>query len=228
MNTKLKILYGLLAIGLIYTVWSTNSDQQSETHSAKIWGTHVNEQGQLDVMGVILGQSNLKEAEKALHTQSERALFIQLDEKGKPLSESVEAFFPTSPDRAKLVIELAADSDIIDRIKKRSYKAQAFPSGSMKIEIAPQELPDVEKLTAKSLTYIPPISLEPEMMEQQFGKPNQHMRDLDGNLHMLYPQIGLDAVIPASGKSLLQFVPPSEFERLTKLINLPEQTEAPQ
>lgn len=226
MSIKIKILYALLAIGLIYTVWPTGEER--DPSSIRVWGSHVNEQGQLNVLGVVLGSTTLKQAEAALYTQSERALFIELGEDGKPIKEAVEAYFPTSPDRAKIVLELVANAELIDRIKKRSYKAKAFPSGSMKIEIAPDETAMLEDLVARSITYIPPISLTVEMMAQQFGAADQELRDVDGNLHLLYPAIGLDAVIPASGKSLLQFVPPTDFERLTSLIKLPETVPVPQ
>ena len=195
MSIKIKILYALLAIGLIYTVWPTGEER--DPSSIRVWGSHVNEQGQLNVLGVVLGSTTLKQAEAALYTQSERALFIELGEDGKPTKEAVEAYFPTSPDRAKIVLELVADAELIDRIKKRSYKAKAFPSGSMKIEIAPDETAMLEDLVARSITYIPPISLTVEMMAQQFGAADQELRDVDGNLHLLYPTIGLDAVIPA-------------------------------
>ncbi len=221
MSIKLKILYGLLAALIVYTIWP--GDNEEEIASIRVWNTQVNEQGQLTVLGITLGKTTLKEAEAALHSQSERGLFVNMAD-GKMVSEHLEAYFPTSPDRAKLVLELVADTDLIDRIKKRAYRVKAFPSGSMKLEIAPDETAYIESLVAKAITYIPPISLTPETLEQQFGKAGSQQRDIDGNLHLLYPHLGLDAVLPASGKPILQFVPPSDFDRLLKLIKLPPKT----
>lgn len=220
MSIKIKILYALLVGLVIYTLWPGN--ESNDVSSIRVWNAQVNEQGQITILGVTLGKTTLKEAEVALHSQSERGLFVNMVD-GKMVSEHLEAYFPTSPDRAKIIVELIADAELIERIKKSAYRVKAFPSGSMKLEISPDETAHLGTLVAKSLTYIPPVSLTVETLEQQFGPSDKQQRDVDGNLHLLYSKLGLDAVLPVSGKPMLQFVPPDEFERLLKLIKLPPQ-----
>ena len=217
MSTKVKVFYALLIALAIYTLWPSSSNHDDSTVTTRIWDAHVNQQGHLNVLGVVLGETTLKQAEATLHTQSERALFLGLQE-GQPQKETLEAFFPTSPDRAKIIIELDASPELIERIKGRAYNAMAFPSGNAKLEIAPEHNAEVETLITKSLTYIPPLNLTPEMVEQHFGKTTQQIVDSDGNIHLLYPALGLDVVIAREGNPLLQFVPPTEFERLSSLL----------
>ncbi len=218
MNIKIKLLYVVL-IGLaIFTLWPNEEADHERQLAIKVWDAHVDSNGQLNVLDVVLGKSTLKQAETVLRSQSERALFIKLTDE-KQHTESLEAYFPTSPDRSKLIIELDAPVDLLTRIKKQAYKTMVFPSGSAKVEISPADMPDIEQLLAKSITYIPPVKLEVEVIENQFGKAEQQILDVDGNLHLLYPALGLDAVLPVSDKNMFQFVPPEQFERLTKLIN---------
>ena len=219
MNIKLKILYAILIVLAIYTLWPSEGDHDNS--SIRIWNAHINEQGRLNVLGVALGETTLKEAEAILHTQSERALFLELKE-GQQQKETLEAFFPTSPDRAKIIAELDAPADLLERIKSRAYNPMAFPSGSAKLEIAPEHNADINALPVKSLTYIPPVSLTPAMVENHFGKSSQQITDSSGNHHILYPALGLDVTIAKEGSPLFQFVPPNEFDRLTILLKQPD------
>ncbi len=217
MNYKLKLLYAVLIVLAIVTLWPSEAERDSS--KIRVWKAHVDETGHVNVLGVVLGQSTLKEAEEALHSQSERALFVEMENQSLK-RETIEAFFPTSPDRAKIIVELDAPNELLTRIKERSYKPMAFPSGNVKLEIAPEHSAEIEQLSAKSLTYIPPVSLDTATIEQQFGAPDKQLRDTDANLHLLYPALGLDVVLPPGGKPLLQFVPLDEFDRLLGLINV--------
>jgi len=225
MSTKIKILYAVLIILAIYTIWPTGSDHDNAT--IHLWDAHVSKEGRLNVLGVELGVTTLKQAEELLHTQSERALFVSLKE-GQPQKETLEAFFPTSPDRAKIIIELDAAPELLERIKGNAYNPTAYPSGNAKLEIAPEHNADVEAQIVKSLTYIPPLNLTTEMVEKHFGKSEQQITDSDGNTHLLFPALGLDAILPKEGNPLFQFVPPGDFERLMSLIKQQENKEVTQ
>jgi len=218
MNNKIKLLYVVLIALVIFTLWPSQEANRERQSGIKVWNAHVDNNGQLNVLDVVLGKSSLKQAETVLRSQSERALFIKLTDE-KQQTETLEAYFPTSPDRSKLIIELDAPADLLERIKKQAYKTMVFPSGNAKVEISPADMPDIEQLLAKSITYIPPVKLEVDVIEKQFGKAEQQIRDIDGNLHLLYPALGLDAVIPVSDKNMFQFVPPEQFDRLTRLIS---------
>ncbi len=225
MSLKLKILWTGLAVLFLVTIWPSETPEE-QASSIRVWDTHVNEQGQLNVLGVVLGQTSLKEAETILHTQSERALFIDVENK-EHKGDTLEAYFPTSPDRAKLFLELAASEELIKKIKERAYKATVYPSGNAKLEVAPEQMAEVEVTTVKSLTYVPPISLTPSMVEKNFGKAEQKLNDGHGNIHILYPSLGLDVVIAREGKPLLQFVSPENFDRLLELLDASEANETP-
>lgn len=226
MSLKIKILWVGLSVLFLYTLWPSQNIEEKAA-SIKIWNAHVNEQGKLDVLGVVLGQTNLKDAETILHTQSERALFIDVQDK-EHKGDTLEAYFPTSPDRAKLFLELDASEELINKIKERAFKATVFPSGNAKVAIAPEQMGDVETSVVKSLTYVPPISLTPSLVEKNFGKADRRVNDGNGNIHILYPALGLDVVIAREGKPLLQFVSPDSFDRLLDLLDVDESIKVPQ
>jgi len=219
MNNITKVLFTILIGLVIYTLWPLESGRSPVT--IHVWDAHINTQGHLNVLDVVLGETTLKQAEAILLTQSERALFLELNE-GEPQSESIEAFFPTSPDRVQMIIELNAPDELLQRIKSRALRTIVFPSGSAKMTIAPEDMIDVEALTARSITYIPNTALDIALVTQHFGQAKQQIRDNDNNLHLLYPALGLDVVLPPKGKPLLQFVPPDQFDRL--LLRLPMTT----
>ncbi len=218
MSPTIKFLYALLALALIFTFLPDGSDDTQEAANSKLWHTVVDANGNLNVLGVTLGVSTLTEAERALHSLSEQALFVDVKD-GVHMGDSVEAFFPTSPDRAKLVLELEASNELIARIKAKANEATVFPSGNAKLDIPPEYTREVKALVVRSLTYIPSIALTVEMIEQNFGHASERIVDINGNQHLLYPSLGLDAVVPAAGgKPMLQFVNPKEFDRLRSLI----------
>jgi len=226
MSNKIKLLYIGLAVLIFFTLWSSNQDADKSSASIRVWNAHINEQGKLDVLGVVLGQSTLKEAEEILHTQSERALFVDVKD-NEHKGDTLEAYFPTSPDRAKLFLELVASDELIAKIKKRAYKATVFPSGNVKLAVAPEQMAEIETTVVKSLTYRPPISLTPETVEKNFGPADRKLNDGDGNIHLLYPALGLDVVIAREGKPLLQFVAPADFGRLLELLDVDDSQKTP-
>jgi len=224
MSKKSLLLYAFLIVLAIFTLWPNNEANHEKVSNIKVWNAHIDDNGQLNVLDVVLEKSTLKQAEAVLHSQSERALFIKVKDKALQ-GESIEAYFPTSPDRAKLILELNAPAELLAGIKERALKTMVFPSGDAKVEISPQDMPAIEALTAKSITYIPPVWLTAEEIENQFGKATQQVHDADGNLHLLYPALGLDAIILLTEKNLLQFVAPDQFHRITSLLeNLAEKT----
>ncbi len=226
MSNTIKLLSIGLAVLVFFTLWTSNQDTDKSAASIRVWNAHVNEQGKLDVLGVVLGQSTLKEAEEVLHTQSERALFVDV-KNNEHLGDTLEAYFPTSPDRAKLFLELEASDELIARIKKRAYKATVYPSGNLKLAVAPEQMAEVEATQVKSLTYRPPISLTPETVEKNFGPADKKIKDGDGNIHIMYPALGLDVVIAREGKPLLQFVSPADFDRLLELLDAGDSQKTP-
>lgn len=220
MNNKsiFLILVLPLVFWTLWTLFSTSDDEKEITKRA--WNATVNEHGQLSVLGVTIDETSLKDAERILNSHSERALFISPQESGK--KPVVEAFFPKMPDGSKLILNLTASDELIEKIINNASSPIAFPSGNIKFKIAEEHLKAIEALTFSSLTAIPRIKITPKMLINQFGTPEQQIYKND-IMHSLYPEIGLDAILDKSGEVMLQFVSPANFQKtLESLGVIPE------
>ncbi|MEW5755571.1 MAG: hypothetical protein AB1810_04650 [Pseudomonadota bacterium] len=224
MSTRIKLLYLILALLLVYTLWPSSTSQNGEQQRA-VWNLKVDESGRLEVLGITLGLTTLQQAEAILRSRSQRAIFAQAKAE-TPQPPDIEAFFPSMPDNSKLVLSLAASQEQLETIAAKARDPIAFPSGSVKLEIADQHMPLVDAMVIDMLTSIPRIRIKPADIEAQFGKPVKlHMQD--DVLHYLYPQFGLDVILDKSGEALLQFVNPGEFHRVLEKLGLRAEDLAP-
>jgi hypothetical protein len=67
-----------------------------------------------------------------------------------------------------------------------------------------------------SLTYLPSLQVDDAIFLKRFGQPAQRIKEKkSGLVHWLYPQDGLDITL-GGGKPLLQYVPPKDFDKLTR------------
>ncbi len=216
MNNKITFLLALPLI--VWAIWTLVAPSDSERESArKSWDVTVDENGQLSVLGVTIDKTSLKEAEKILNSQSEQALFISPKDSNK--EPAIEAFFPKMPDGSKLILNLAASDEVMEKIINSASNPIAFPSGNVKFEISEEHLPIVQSLKVKSLTAIPRIKITPEMLTNQFGIPVQQIANGD-IMHNLYPKIGLDAILDKSGEVMLQFVSPASFSNVLEALGV--------
>lgn len=207
MNHGIKLLYIGLAALFIFTLWPSDSDDSKS--SVYDWSLKTSEQGNVEVFGIAIGIDTLKQAEETLKSRSERALFLPSDS-GSKQQPSIEAFFQQMPDNSKLVIGLAANDEVLAKIKADTYNPIAFPSGNIKLKIADHHNTMLDGLIVNTVTYVPRIRLNPQDIMTRFGEPSQVWME-DEVYHYLYPEKGLDAILHKSGEGIIQFVSPKEF-----------------
>ena len=227
MSLKIKLLYLFLAVMAVYTLWPSSEPDEEELDFIQTSLVKINEQGEPLVFGVQLGTHTLAEAEKILGSRSKRALFIMPPKKdihGKALlaDANIEAFFPNMPDNSKMLLGLHSEKEQIDEISHKAHKPLAFPSGNIKMEIADEHMDMVNKMVVITLTAIPRISLTPQDVRSKFGEPTMvHVQN--EVIHILYPEIGLDAILDKSGEAMLQFTAVNKFYLALDNIGLTEQ-----
>ena len=164
------------------------------------------------VFGITLGQSSLGELERVFKEQTEVSLFKASD--GKML---VEAFFDElnlNGLKAKFVLTIAVPAEELDGMFNRGLRMNSTPSGK-RITLSADDLVRVRNAPVASLTYLPSVRLEEELITKRFGTPAQRIRETkSGAVHWLYPQHGLDVTLGGEEKPLLQYVSPKNFELL--------------
>jgi hypothetical protein len=201
-----KIVLGALIAFTLYTFWPRESVQEANIDHLKIEQS-VN--SDVSIMGITIGSSTLLAAEKILKERAKNAIFIPA--KNNPVKKiQLEAYF----EEGQIILGLDADSDLLEKIKNNGVNPFVFPSGVVKVGVGKRESDAVNALLISSLTLISHNRVNLEQFEQHFGKPEQIIQTTDGNVHFLYPNLGLDLTRAAEGADALQFVEPKHFARL--------------
>ncbi len=169
--------------------------------------------GNSRVFGVELGRSSLRELEQQLKEPAEIGLFVS-DAGGR----TVEAYFNSvmlSGIKARIVATMDFDGATLQGLYDRGARIKTLAVGRRKVTLSDDDLPLVYRTAVVALTYLPRIDLEPQVLRKRFGEPAERIAEPGGKIeHWLYPDKGLDLVVNAEGKEVLQYVPPRRFQQL--------------
>lgn len=210
-----KIILGAVALAVVSTsILLLAPDNSVNTPDTLPWRITHPTPDSTRVFGITLGQTSLDEAAVAFkhETEVEISLFKPTDAK-----MSVEAFFEEvnfNGLKAKIILTIAVPADELQGMYERGLRMNSAPSGK-RITLTFDDLARVRKLPVASLTYLPNVRLEDAIIAKRFGEPAQRVSETKvGVTHWLYPQHGLDVVLSASEKPLLQYLSPKDFELL--------------
>ncbi len=217
----LKVL-GVTIIALIAALWLPGG-QPPEEYRYLPWQIEVTPDGHSQVFGITLGKSTLEEVEQQFQEPSEISMF-SIDN-GERV---VEAFFNTvtlSGFKAKMVVTLGFSGEALQGMYDRGVRIASLAKGKRKITLSDDDLAIAKGTAVVALTYLPRTDLEEAIVTKRFGEPAEKIVEADGKVeHWLYPDIGLDVVMYAEAKEVLQYVAPNDFERLRAPLKEPENT----
>ncbi|BBI98707.1 hypothetical protein FGKAn22_04000 [Ferrigenium kumadai] len=166
------------------------------------------------VFGLTLGQSSAEEAEKRFKEEAKPSLFKSPD--GKLVAEVFFEQVDLAGLRSKIVLTIAVPDAELQSMYERGLRMSSTGSGK-KITMTPEDVARLRTLPIGSLTYMPGLRVEEALFLKRFGQPAQRIREKkNGVIHWLYPQNGLDIALGGEEKPLLQYVPPKEFDKLTR------------
>ena len=115
----------------------------------------------------------------------------------------------------KLVVSAALPADTLKGLRERAVKSEFMESATRKHTLAPDDLATALAAPITALSFIPQARLDAEAIVARFGEPSRRVRS-NGHLeHFLYPEKGVDVILDAEGKELLQYVAPRHFHRLS-------------
>lgn len=164
------------------------------------------------VFGITLGQSSLEELERVFKEQSEVSLFKAGD--GKMLVESFFDELNLNGLKAKFVMTMAVPPEELEGMFNRGLRLNSTPSGK-RVTLSADDLKRARQAPVASISYLPSLNLEEELIRKRFGIPAQRIRETkSGAVHWLYPQHGLDVTMGGEERPLLQYVAPRDFELL--------------
>lgn len=176
------------------------------------WQIEVDTQGETRVFGVRPGLQTLGEIRAVLGGEPEVAIIAAPDEVG-----SLEAYYAQLPlgfVLAKVILTVDIAPEAIVAMRERALKAEHMESTTRKIRLHPDDLAAAEAMRVKAISVIPTVNLDEETIVQRFGEPAERLPVSDKRIHLLYPDRGLDVMVDADGKELLQYVAPRDFSLL--------------
>lgn len=189
----LKVL-GLTTLALLAGVYLSSLKNPNAEHAGFPWQVEVLESGHTQVFSVIIGQTSLGEAEKKLKESAELTLFSALD---TPLV--IEAFFgevKIGGLKSKMVMSIDLPQAELESMFNRGARIATLGSGTRKITLSSDDARRVREAAISSITYLPSINLNAELIEKRFGIPAEKLADSSSDaIHWLYPAKGIDVAL---------------------------------
>lgn len=193
-------------------VMSTACDRASQPEENLYpWDIKLHADGSSEVFGLQLEVSTLNDAMQRYNPVPEMALF----EKQGLLS--LEAYFNevrTGMLSGKMVVTLLVDRAMLEQFRNRAKSSKPMESGSLRYVLAGDDARQSRSIKIRSLTYIPYINLDDDIILQRFGEPEKRIEQNKTLVHYLYPLKGLDVIMDRDGKEVLQYVAPRSFDTI--------------
>lgn len=176
------------------------------------WQVTIQADGKSRVFGITLSESTLNEASEIFGREYKMGLF---ETANQPLS--LEAYFnevTMGGLSGKYVLTLEASQQELAVLLQNAVKRKVLESGARRYTLNAATTAQMAQKKITSLSYIPYINLDEEIIRQRFGEPAERIVIDDKRQHLLYPELGLDLLLDEDGKELLQYVAPATFEQL--------------
>lgn len=212
MTTEKKIYWGvgIFSVAIIFGSFLIPGDRPNREDLP--WHIEHPTPNTVKVFGLTLGQSTPGDAEVRFKEEGEPSLF-----KSPQGALSAELFFEQI-NLAGLRSRVVLTADIPEAELKDMYERglrMASTGSGKKITLTPEDIAVLRKAPISSLTYMPGVRVDGTLFLKRFGEPSQIINEEQhGTTHWLYPQHGLDIMMGGGEKPILQYVPPTEFDRL--------------
>jgi len=213
-----KIFFALffLLAALLAVYPFLDQSKSTETLTGLPWQIEILSDGSTQVFGLHIGASRLSDAIKILGNDMDLAVIAATDEPGN--LEMYYGHYKAGLLSGKLVLQTRAKKQDIKRWRDNSPKFEYMASGlAKKYILLENDLPQILDQRIVSLTFIPAVNLDEEVILDRFGEPHQRIQSA-GVSHYLYPAKGLDIALHEKSKEVLQYVPPDEFQQLIQLL----------
>ena len=201
-------LLGLL-LPLIFSARNLPTDSPPPNQNLP-WQIALDAQGNSTVLGLTLGQSTLADVRQKLGEDMEIAIVAAPEEVGELEAYYSQAAF--GPVLGKVIFTLDTTPEMLAAMRERAAKAEYMESSTKKIRLNPDDLAHANTLPIRAIGLIPSANLDETTILQRFGPPKTRITVGKTLTHFLYPHLGLDVVLDAQGKDVLQYVAPQNFE----------------
>lgn len=178
------------------------------------WQINISTAGNTQVFGIELNKTPLGHAARLLNHNYELGLFE--DRQGK---FSLEAYFNEVTRgglSGKLIILLDVQQQQLQAFKVNSLKGKPQESGELKYVLTKADQKLSQQFKVSSLSYIPYVNLDKQMIINRFGEPGKVIKSKNGLTHYIYQDKGLDVIYSEEGKEVLQYVSPGNIGKILR------------
>lgn len=216
MSKWLILGVGLTGLALLAPVaWVFIDDAPPPgSESGYPWQIELPAPGQSRVFGLQPGHSSVAQAIALFGPDVDIAIVAP---PGQPAS--LEAYFESvqvGRIMGKLVLTVEADDAALTAMRERAAKVEYMESTTRKVSLNRDDLASARGRAIRAITFVPSSNLDEDIVLQRFGTPAMRIRVSEEREHFLYPDKGLDLALDSRTKEVLQYVAPSDFERLRK------------
>ncbi len=209
----------LLGLTLAWAWWRGAAQAPGPTVGQGLpWQVQVAADGGSEVFGLRLGRTTADEAMRRFGDDLRLSL---VERSGQP--PALEAYVETFQAGfigGKLVLAFDADPAWLQAAAARATRSErGGDDGLSRFKaLAEADLPQARQQPVAALAFLPMARLDAQTVVQRFGPPAERLTGPAGEQQLLYPGIGLAAVLPpaegpqARARPVLQYVAPRDFE----------------
>ena len=197
----------LIVILVVVSLMFFNGEEQhsDEPLTGLPWQIDILPDGDTRVFDITPGRTTFGEAIELLGKDLDLAIIAAPHETG-----ALEAYYSQhsfGPITGKLILVLDIAPDMLSDMRKRGYQ----DGGTRRYRLHPDDLPAAYRAPVRIITFLPSFNLDEEIVQARFGTPAEIIQLNEQEKHLLYPDKGLDIILNAEGKEVLQYLPLGEF-----------------
>lgn len=214
MRMTRTIVVVLVAAAGVFLLWRAPGPDldRAAPHRGLPWDIELLPGGMSRVFGLVLGSATFGEALELFGRDMELAVVARAGEQGQ--LEAYYGDFSAGLLTGRLIVVADADREAIRRFRERAVKSTFMDSGARKFTLQPDDLAAARQERVAAITFVPSANVDEETVLRRFGAPAERVRAGEHAEHLFYPDKGLDLLLDARGKEILQYVAPREFERV--------------
>lgn len=208
MHMHMKYILALLIVLLIATVLmfpGTDKQHNDEPLTGLPWQIDNLANGDTRVFGITLGQTTLAGVIEQLGQELDLAIIAAPHESGT--LEAYYSHYSAGPITGRLILILDIAPDVLLSLRERAFQ----DGGTRRYHLHPDDLPVAYRAPVKVINFMPSFNLDEEIVQARFGTPDEVIKVQAQQKHMLYPGKGLDLILNAESKELLQYLHPRDF-----------------
>ena len=197
------VLMAMAVAGYVYI--KHDSPENNNPVTGLPWQIDQLAGGETRVFGITLGRTTLGEAIAQLGNDMELAVIAAPGKDG-----TLEAYFShytSGPITGKLILIMDVTPQALSTMRKRAFQDR----GTRRHRLHPDDLPVAFQSPNRAINITPSYNHDQDIARSRFGKPAEIIQVNEQQQHLLYPDKGLDIILSAEGREILQYLSPGEF-----------------